>query len=238
MSIYHLHIPRTAGIHIKNHVLPHLIVSGVPHFVSNRTFIDVEKIKDSKFVGGHFGLMPLDYMNKENLTIFTTIRNPVDRFISYFKYTTGIVRAGKEADEKLEEWLYGNQAEVQSNLQTKFLIGKTDINEFNKNFNYFQNTVNNGWYLKDINQDHNTAISNLKNINYYTLEDLNLFKEDMNKVLKKEFGFEAFKHRNDLSNRSPDIGIELNKKQINRIEELNKMDMEVYEYVSKNKKRY
>jgi hypothetical protein len=62
VSIYHLHIPRTSGIYIKNNVIPHLISNGVEHFISNRSRIDVEKIKQSKFVGGHFGLMPLDYI--------------------------------------------------------------------------------------------------------------------------------------------------------------------------------
>ena len=236
MSIYHLHIPRTAGIHIKNHVLPHLITGGVPHFVSNRTMIDQSVIGKSLFVGGHFGLMPLDYMNKPD--VFTIIRNPVDRFISYFKYTTGLIRAGKVAEDKLDNWLYGDQCEMQSNMQTKFLIGKTNIDQFNKNFNYLQHAVDSGWYLEGMDGGSNKAIDNLQNFYYYTLEDLNSFKEDMNKSLKNNFGFESFKHRNDAANKSPGLELNLTKNQINRIEELNQMDMEVYEYVSKNKKRY
>ena len=237
MSIYHLHIPRTAGIYIKNHVLPHLITSGVPHFVSNRTVIDVEKWNSSKFIGGHFGLAPLDYMDSDTKT-FTVIRNPVDRFISYFKYTTGLVRAGQEASDKLERWLYGDQSYTQSNLQTKFLLGKTNINEFNKNFNYFQKNVDNAWYLEEISGGVGKAISNLDKFYAYSLENLNLFKEDMNKALEKEFSFKPFKGFNDSANRSPEIGLSLTKKQIARIEELNEMDMILYEHVSKSKKRY
>lgn len=237
MSIYHLHIPRTAGIYIKNHVIPHLITSGVPHFVSNRTVIDVEKWRNSKFIGGHFGLAPLDYMDSETKT-FTIIRNPVDRFISYFKYTTGLVRAGQEASDKLEKWLYGDQSSIQSNLQTKFLLGKTNINEFNKNFNYFQKNVDNAWYLEKFSGGVEKAISNLDNFYAYSLENLNLFKEDMNKALEKDFLFKPFKGVNDSANRSPEIGLSLTKKQIARIEELNEMDMILYEHVSKSKKRY
>jgi hypothetical protein len=218
-------------------VLPHLITSGVPHFVSNRTIIDVEKWNNSKFIGGHFGLSPLDYMDSDT-KVFTVIRNPVDRFISYFKYTTGLVRAGQEASDKLERWLYGDQSNTQANLQTKFLLGKTNINEFNKNFNYFQKNVDNAWYLEEISGGVEKAISNLDKFYAYSLENLNLFKEDMNKALEKEFLFKPFKGVNDSANRSPEIGLSLTKKQIARIEELNEMDMILYEHVSKSKKRY
>ena len=65
--------------------------------------------------------------------------------------------------------------------------------------------------------------------------DHNSFLEDLNKALKEKFGFTTFKHR-DKSNSSPDIGIKFSKKDIDRILELNQVDLEVYEYVQKNKK--
>lgn len=235
MSIYHLHIPRTSGIYIKNNVIPHLISNGVEHFISNRSRIDVEKIKQSKFVGGHFGLMPLDYM--ENPEIFTIVRDPVERFISYFKYTTGPKRAGKEAEEKLDRWLYGEECEMQSNLQSKFLTGKLNIEKFNQDILQFQNTVSSGWYLEGYKLDIKNVISSLEKMKAYTLEELDLFKIDLNKSLLKQFGFSTFKH-SDKANSSYDIGIKFDKRHINRIEEINLLDMEVYEYVQKIKKEY
>lgn len=235
MSIYHLHIPRTSGIYIKNNVIPHLISNGVEHFISNRNKIDVEKIKQSKFVGGHFGLMPLDYM--ESPEIFTIVRDPVERFISYFKYTTGPKRAGKEAEEKLDRWLYGEECEMQSNLQSKFLTGKLNIEKFNQDILQFQNTVSSGWYLEGYKLDIKNVISSLEKMKAYTLEELDLFKIDLNKSLLKQFGFSTFKH-SDKANSSYDIGIKFDKRHINRIEEINLLDMEVYEYVQKIKKEY
>jgi hypothetical protein len=235
VSIYHLHIPRTSGIYIKNNVIPHLISNGVEHFISNRSRIDVEKIKQSKFVGGHFGLMPLDYM--ENPEIFTIVRDPVERFISYFKYTTGPKRAGKEAEEKLDRWLYGEECEMQSNLQSKFLTGKLNIEKFNQDILQFQNTVSSGWYLEEYKLDIKNVISSLEKMKAYTLEELDLFKIDLNKSLLKQFGFSTFKH-SDKANFSYDIGIKFDKRHINRIEEINLLDMEVYEYVQKIKKEY
>ena len=235
MSIYHLHIPRTSGIYIKNNVIPHLISNGVEHCISNRNKIDVEKIKKSRFVGGHFGLMPLDYMDSPE--IFTIVRDPVERFISYFKYTTGPIRAGKEAEEKLDRWLYGEECEMQSNLQSKFLTGKLNIEKFNQDILQFQNTVSSGWYLEGYKLDIKNVISSLEKMKAYTLEELDLFKIDLNKSLLKQFGFSTFKH-SDKANSSYDIGIKFDKRHINRIQEINLLDMEVYEYVQKIKKEY
>ena len=235
MSIYHLHIPRTSGIYVKQNVLPHLISGGVEHFISNRTFIDIDKIKSSKFVGGHFGLMPLKYM--ENPEVFTIIRHPVDRFISYFKYTTGMIRAGQQAEEKLEEWLYGDQSIIQSNSQSKFLTGSMNIKYFNENINHFQHAVNSNWYLENYSLNLDDILKNIDNFYAYTLDNHDIFIEDLNKSLKKNFGFSTFKY-NDKSNMSPNIKITFSKKNINRILELNQLDMEVYEYVQKSKKRY
>ena len=212
-----------------------MISNGVEHFISNRSRIDVEKIKQSKFVGGHFGLMPLDYM--ENPEIFTIVRDPVERFISYFKYTTGPKRAGKEAEEKLDRWLYGEECEMQSNLQSKFLTGKLNIEKFNQDILQFQNTVSSGWYLEGYKLDIKNVISSLEKMKAYTLEELDLFKIDLNKSLLKQFGFSTFKH-SDKANSSYDIGIKFDKRHINRIEEINLLDMEVYEYVQKIKKEY
>jgi hypothetical protein len=235
VSIYHLHIPRTSGIYIKNNVIPHLISNGVEHCISNRNKIDVEKIKKSRFVGGHFGLMPLDYMDSPE--IFTIVRDPVERFISYFKYTTGPIRAGKEAEEKLDRWLYGEECEMQSNLQSKFLTGKLNIEKFNQDILQFQNTVSSGWYLEGYKLDIKNVISSLEKMKAYTLEELDLFKIDLNKSLLKQFGFSTFKH-SDKANSSYDIGIKFDKRHINRIQEINLLDMEVYEYVQKIKKEY
>jgi hypothetical protein len=220
---------------VKQNVIPHLISGGVPHFISNRSFIDKDEIKNSKFVGGHFGRMPIDLMN--NPTVFSVIRDPVERFISYFKYTTGLIRMGEEAEEKLDNWLYGDQSEIQSNSQSKFLTGKINIDKFNEGINFFQKAVNNNWFIEDYSLELDDVLKNLDKMYYYSMVNHDIFIEDLNKALKEKFGFTTFKHK-DKSNSSPDIGLEFSKKDIDRILELNQLDLEVYEYVQKNKKRY
>lgn len=234
MSIYHLHIPRTAGIYLNNNVLPHLISGGVEHFASNRSIIDSEKIKNSRYVAGHFGLTPIELMN--NPVVFTVLRDPVERFISYFNYTTGIVKTKSEIYQKLDHWLYSDQSNIQSNLQSKFLTGYMNFNKFNENINMFQKAVFEGWFIENYSLDINTVKSNIDIFNCYTLDNHEKFKNDYNDILYKEFGFKTFKYA-DKANRSQNLGIEITKSQINRIKELNAIDMEAYEYVQKTQKR-
>ena len=63
-----------------------------------------------------------------------------------------------------------------------------------------------------------------------------MFLNDFNDILKEEFGFTAFKHR-DKINQSHHLGIDFSKEEIDRIKELNSIDMEIYEYVRKSEKR-
>lgn len=234
MSIYFLHIPRTAGIYLNNNVLPHLISGGVEHFVSNRTIVDTEKIKSSQYVSGHFGLTPIELM--DDPTVYTIIRNPVDRFISYFNYTTGLIRTKSEAHQKLDRWLDGEQSYIQANLQSKFLTGYMNFEKFNQGVTYFQDAVNNGWYIENYSLNINDIKSNIDIFNCYTLDNHEQFKKDFNRDLKKEFNFTTFKY-SDKANRSSDLGIEMTKTQMKKIEELNSIDMEAYEYVRKTEER-
>jgi len=243
MSVYFLHIPRTSGIYISNNVLPHLISGGIPHFVSNRTTINTDHIKNCEYVSGHFGRLPIDLM--ENPIIYSIVRNPIERYISYFKYTTGLIRSKSEIYKKLDAWLYGDKVEVNSNMQSKFLTGKMNYEQFNKdvvvNIDFDQNhrasPVANGWYMEDYSLNINDIIKAINEMNVYTLDNHNAFKKDFNNELKKQFNFTTFKY-DDRHNQSHNIGLDLTKKQLKRIEELNLVDMEIYEYVRKNQKKY
>ena len=65
-----------------------------------------------------------------------------------------------------------------------------------------------------------------------------IFTELKNEIEEfKKFNFKTFKHK-DKANSSVNLGIYIDKKYYDRILELNEIDMEVYNYVQKTKKRY
>jgi len=211
-----------------------MLSNNIDHFASNRTVIDTDKISRSKFVSGHFGRMPIKKMNSPK--VFCLLRDPVERFISYFKYTTGYITSKEDAQNNLDMWLYGNQSEKQSNLQSKFLTGETDIDEFNRNIGNFDAYINNEWHLKGYSLDVDTIKKSISDIDIYTMENYNMFINDFNSELKKQFGFTSFKY-NQKSNESPSIKIDISKADRERIMELNLVDYEVYDYVRSNEKK-
>ena len=234
MSIYHLHIPRTSGVYIRNNMVPDLIAKDIPHFASNRTRIDTEHIKKSKFVIGHFGRMPLKYMDSPK--VFCLLRDPVERYVSYFKYNTGYITSKESAENNLEQWLYREQSEIQGNLQSKFLTGSTDINLFNSYIGVSSESyIDNIWHLQDYSLDIDKIKESIADINVYTMENYDKFKFDFSEEVKKQFGLNAFKYF-DKSNQSPSIKAEINESHLKRIKELNEVDCEIYEYVRKTEK--
>jgi len=233
VPIYHLHIPRTSGIYVKNFVVPQLNARSIKHFASNRTDIDAAFIKDCKYVSGHFGVMPISEI--PDISVFTMLRDPVERFISYFNYTTGVNMPEDKIMEKLNKWLY--EEDIQHNMQSKFLTGSMNISKFNDGHRMKNASVDNGWWIEDFSLDINDIKKSLDGMYAYTMEDYDSFKEDFNLALDKEFGFNIFQNNYKVNSAikkslpiTPDI--------INRIKEINSIDQEVYDYVRTIKKRY
>lgn len=226
-SIYHLHIPRTSGVFIRDSIIPNLLSKNVPIFASNREKIYPDLIKKCKFVSSHMGIYPIDIM--DNPSVFCIVREPVSRWISYFKYTTGIARTKEEISEKLDRWLYGDQAEVQSNMQSKMLTGKINIDKFNNDVLSLKNKVGNGWFIEDYSLDLKEIKNNVDKYNCFTLENQKEFINLLNIELKNNFGIII--KNNYIVNQSRNIDLTISQNQIKRIKELNSIDMEIYNYV-------
>lgn len=227
MQIYHLHIPRTGGVGIRDSIIPTLISNNKKVFASNRSVIDPFSFQNTDFISGHFSRTPIDYMKDPE--IFTVVREPVSRWISYFKYTTGVHRTDNDIKEKLENWLYGEQSEIQSNMQSKMLTGVLDIEKFNSGANVFKYKVDNGWFVKDYNLDYEHIINTINSYRIYSFDKINNFIFDVASTFKKQFNVDVKIPRK--TNECRNIDLHLTKSQINKIKELNQIDTEIYEYV-------
>jgi hypothetical protein len=228
VPIYHLHIPRTSGLYIKNFVVPQLHSKSIQHFCSNRSEINLGFIRGCKYISGHFGVMPISEI--PNLSVFTLLRDPVERFISYFNSTTKVDMPKKDVMDKLNNWLY--EEDTQHNLQSKFLTGSTNILKFHEGYKESKNaSVDHGWWIEDFSLNINDIKKSLDKMNAYTMEDFDLFKKDFNESLYKEFKFKIFQNNYKVNSSTKNI-MPITNDIIDRIKEVNSIDQQVYDYVN------
>jgi hypothetical protein len=207
--------------------VPQLHARSIKHFCSIRSDIDLDFIKDCKYVSGHLGVMPISQI--PNLSVFTLLRDPVERFISYFNSTIKIDMPQQDVIDKLNHWLY--EEDTQHNLQSKFLTGSTNIVKFNEGYKEKKNAaIDHGWWIEDFSLNIDDIKRSLSNMNAYTMEDHDLFKKDFNVSLDKEFGFKIFQNNYKVNLSTKNI-IPITNDIIDKIKEVNSIDQQAYDYV-------
>lgn len=218
-SIYHLHIPRTAGIFIRSNLLSQF--NDKKCFADHYIKIDDHEISKSYFVGGHWGQYPISKMN--NPLIFTVLRDPIERFISYFNYTRPLFTEMKR-EELLEYWLYDEtMSSLQSNLQFKFLSSTIDPEQYNLSFDN-KNRVEKAWFLKD-QKSYEETIDFINNIEVFLVNKDN----PIEKQISDKLNLDPFIVTGKANKSEGDSKIF--NKHYDRIKELNKIDLEIYDYV-------
>lgn len=215
-SIYHLHIPRTAGVFLRNHLLQEF--QGKESFATHYDPIDTNSLKEKYYVGGHFGTSPISYMNKP-LT-FTVLRNPIDRFISYAKYTRSFFQK-----DSMDELLYGEYSQLHENTQTKFITNHIDLDRYNTNL-VNSETIKNNWFIGQ-NDSLEAAKDFIDNNVVFTLDSIDR--------LPGILGIKDFKNMSKVNSTNNLTGV--TKEQYDKIVSMNELDMEVYEY-AKTQKNY
>ncbi len=84
-QLYFLHIPKTAGQFITEAIKDALDKSGIEnYFIYNGAFASQERLKNSIYIGSHFGTYPMDII--EGIDTVTILRDPVERAISQFNF--------------------------------------------------------------------------------------------------------------------------------------------------------
>ena len=143
MSLYHLHIPRTAGGSARKALLD----SGkyknpvVGHYrtISKNDFLN------SDFISGHYGATPFE----SAASIFTVIRNPIDLTFSYIKYISGVYGPSAFNEELLKKYLYEEHLRASvTDVLTRFICLSTDLEKYNQNINNHLYMAHNTWCLK------------------------------------------------------------------------------------------
>jgi hypothetical protein len=138
-SIYHLHIPKTGGIYIVNNLrmsgffdIENLsIYQGTEK--ANFDYLDYETIKLSNYIHGHFGIEPFNVIN--DLSSYTTLRNPINRVISHFSMIHFPIKASNIM-KVFNEWVHNDDVDymVKNNLQARFLSNPLSKEYINKNY--------------------------------------------------------------------------------------------------------
>lgn len=214
-SIYHLHIPRTAGVFLRTHLLHEF--ANQPYFSTHHDKIDLATLKEKDYVGGHFGLTPISHMN--NPLVFTVLRDPVQRFISYVKYTRSFF-----SKDSLDELLYGDYSDLHANTQTKFMTNNINVELYNNNLVNVE-TIKNNWFIGQ-EESFDEAKKFIDNNIVITIDNL----EKLPNIL----GINQFKNMVKINETNKNLGV--TKEQYDRIIAMNSLDLEVYEYAKTQKK--
>lgn len=221
--INHIHIPRCSGIYLNGHIVNNLKSLSIPFITTNHGLINEITFNNKKFISGHYGITPLEYI--ENPINTTMVRNPIDRYISNFLY----IYKGHDMHKDFESWLYDeNIYKNQINLQTRFLTKKLNIDSYNSK-NHGLERAEDGWCLDKTELNIKDAIKTINSCEIVGIfEDHHSFLNKYNNLLLSNFGFTTFSNKNKINGNFTKM--QLSDTIVKRIEELNYLDMELYDY--------
>lgn len=213
---------------IAKHVHMHSEKNNKNFFATNHsTKIIVKDFKKQDYITGHYGLTPVPYAQ----TTFAILRNPVERSFSYMKYIWKGFYSHMSIDEAFVFFLTDKKIKKAiSNQHSKFLTSELNVDEYNKNINDVNKHVISGWSLinKEINK--NSVIKSIQDnkIKIFFFEDNDLYKKAFN-----VFELNNIENINFYQKRNCSITVDLQiyKKYYDRIYEINKIDIEVYDFL-------
>ena len=225
-AIYYLHIPRTSGVFLRNIIQLHS-EENQKKFLSGHTIdISLKDLKNQDYISGHYGLTPIPY----SLKTFTILRDPVERSFSYMKYVWEKLYTYMSIEEAFDFFLTNENFKKNiSNQSSCFLTSDIDLEEYNKNSKNIPNHVLSNWYLnaKNVNKESVVESVNNNNIEILFFKDPNLYEKIFN-----IYGINKDKliKYNKKINQSIETDLFFYKKYYDKIYEINKVDIEVYNF--------
>lgn len=239
-KIYHLHIPRTSGKSISDALRTTFdknMFTIVPlHDHGNRLIYDSSIFLDRPYISGHFGINPI-IENKENLDVFSIVRDPVDHCLSVAAYVAATADR-QMSNEFLEEFLYGSITPFGSNelfsssgnIQSKMLfcrMAMADSSIVALRDADVSNKLNVIFIESDM-PDEKEMINKIKLINIFALQNRHQAVSWLDNKLRKSYGFGIDLSINQISNCSNMNGFIPDKSHIAEIRNRSEIDVFVH----------
>ena len=227
MLLYHHHIPRTSGMQI-NRQFESWFKAYPINFkcISSYDTIEPEEFKDLLYLSGHLGNLPELYV--ADMVSFAIVRNPVDRFISTFKYFYEYF--GLPGDQNGFEIFMSDKKyyEPHSNIQTKSLTGSIDFESWNKTIN--TDKVTNGFFYNNFSLSDSKIKDSIDSKYVVTSNNRQKLLGFLDNWFYDDFGFKL-QNINHIYNNSNNVKLDISKSMIDKIIELNEKDFVAFEYV-------
>jgi hypothetical protein len=219
MSIYHLHIPRTSGVYIRENLIKSFQDSN--NFVGHKQAMP-ESFKTFDNISGHFANNPV----KEADLTFAVIRNPVNLTFSYIQYMRDKFYPILTFDELFSKYEKEDKLKSFTNINTKFLTGFINVVKYNKTINDLKKLAENCWETENYVSTAAFAKKHLDNsdIKILRYEDHDLYK-NISDIYERNIA-------EGVVNESSEIDSATVKKYVNIISELNWLDLELYEIIN------
>lgn len=220
MSIYHLHVPRTSGVYIRENLINSFQDSN--NFVGHTQEIPVF-FRGFDNVSGHFANNPIHDIDKT----FAVVRNPIELTFSYIQYMRDSFYPNLTFDEVFNKYKQENILDNFANINIKFLTGFIKVNNYNRDISDLRVMAESCWHVNVYCHSVEEAISHIEqnNIKIFKYEDPYKYNKISNLYGKNLAGARI--------NESSHLDKEVFERLYDEVANLNNLDLELYAAISK-----
>jgi hypothetical protein len=213
MSIYHLHIPRTGGVFVREKIIKQLdnVFSGHRDRLPS-------SFSGYDHVSGHFATTPI----KDTDRNFAIVREPISLTFSYINYMRDVFYPSWSFDDLFYFYQETNKIQNFVNINTKFLTGTIDSDLYNNQISDLKTVAEDAWYVGGYALEPDIAIDVIAN----NKTDVIFFEDrDRNNIVCNIYGVKA---ENRKLNSSSDITPDVFSRHYRTIKDLNELDIATY----------
>ncbi len=221
-SVYYMHVPRTSGTFIVKNLREQKPDSNI--VAGHRYPISLDTLEQADYIAGHYSNTPVKFADKT----FTIMRDPVERTFSYIKGMASVFYSHMPLDDTFTLFLNNEITKKNiSNQHSKFFSGFLNLEKYNRYVHNQREMILKGWNLVDYKTNAQDVIEHLSNNNIQVLQysDPELYSKVFS-ILDMIMPDDVVTHVNS----SQKISQELYDKYKSQIEDINQLDIELYEY--------